>query len=31
MPKLKSYDTDSFSFPIKDKTIKVVNEKGHKT
>ena len=31
MPKLKSYDTDSFSFPIKDKTIKFANVKGQKT
>jgi FkbM family methyltransferase len=31
MPKLKSYDTDSFNFPIKDKTIKFANVKGQKT
>jgi len=31
MPKLKSYDADSFSFPIKDKTIKFANVKGQKT
>lgn len=31
MPKLKSYDTDSFSFPIKDKIIKFANVKGQKT
>jgi len=31
MPKLKSYDTDSFNFSIKDKTIKFANVKGQKT
>ena len=31
MPKLKSYDTDSFSFPIKGKAIKFANVKGQKT
>ena len=31
MPKLKSYDTDSFNFPIKNKTIKFANVKGQKT
>jgi len=31
MPKLKSYDTDSFSFPINDKTIRFANVKGKKT
>jgi FkbM family methyltransferase len=31
MPKLKSYDTDSFSFAVKGKTIKFANVKGQKT
>ena len=31
MPKLKSYDTDSFSFPIGDKSIIFANVKGQRT
>jgi len=31
MPKLKSYDTDSFNFPIKGKSITFANVKGQKT
>ena len=31
MPKLKSYDTDSFSFPIGKNTLKFANVRGQKT
>ena len=31
MPKLKSYDTDSFSFAIGNKTLKFANVRGQKT